>query len=99
MTITKQAENTTLVLAISGRIDTTTAPQLEGEIQNSVAGITSLVLDFKEVEYISSAGLRVLLSTQKLMKKQGEMVLKNVCQDILDIFEMTGFSDFLTIEN
>jgi len=98
MNINKTVNGAELVLALEGRLDTTTAPSLETEIKNSITGITSLVLDFSALEYISSAGLRVLLSAQKVMNKQGKMVVKNVNETIMDVFELTGFSDVLTIE-
>ena len=98
VTVTKTKKGTELVIAIEGRVDTTTAPQLETEIKESIDGITKLVFDFGKVEYISSAGLRVLLSAQKIMNKQGEMVVTNCSDDILEIFEVTGFTDILTIK-
>lgn len=98
MVITKTAEGDKLTLAIQGRLDTTTAPQLESELKASVTDIAELVLDFAELEYISSAGLRVLLSAQKVMSRQGSMILRNVNEDVMDVFELTGFSDILTIE-
>lgn len=98
MEIRKNQDSTSLTLALIGRLDTTTAPQLESEVNSSLTGITDLVLDFQKLEYVSSAGLRVLLSAQKIMNKQGSMVLKNVCDDIKEVFEITGFSDILTIE-
>ena len=97
MTVNKNLKADTLSVAVEGRIDTTTAPELEKEIKASLDGVKSLVMDFAKVEYISSAGLRVLLSTQKIMNKQGEMKLINVNSDIMEIFEVTGFSDILTI--
>lgn len=84
-------------LALEGRLDTVTAPQLEEELQGVMPAIIELVLDFKNLEYISSAGLRVLLSAQKIMTKKGEMKLTNVCEEIMEIFEVTGFSDIFTI--
>ena len=98
MTITKTAEGSALSLALEGRLDTTTAPQLEAEINGSIEGVTNLVMDFEKLEYISSAGLRVLLAAQKIMNKQGEMKLVNVCDDIKEVFEITGFADILTVE-
>lgn len=97
MTITKNAEETKLTLAIEGRIDTTTAPQFEAEI-DAIADVTELVLDFAGVEYISSAGLRVVLKAQKLMNQNGKMKLVNVNDDVMDVFDITGFLDILTIE-
>jgi len=98
MTITKNKNGNELTLTLAGRLDTTTAPQLEAEIKDSIDGVTDLTMDFAELEYISSAGLRVLLSAQKTMNKQGSMTLKNVCDDIKEVFEITGFSDILTVE-
>ena len=97
MTIVKNLNGTELNIAITGRLDTATAPQLEAELNQSLTGIEKLVLDFSALEYISSAGLRVLLQTQKTMNKQGEMNIRNVNETINDIFEVTGFVDILTI--
>lgn len=96
--ITKKAENKKVTLALEGRVDTTTAPQLEQEIKSSIDGITELVLDFSKLDYISSAGLRVLLSAQKVMNKQGSMTVCNVNDIVMEILDVTGFSDILTIE-
>lgn len=85
-------------LVLSGRLDTITAPQLEAELKKNIDGIASLLLDFSDLEYLSSAGLRVLLAAQKIMNKQGSMVIKNVNDTIMEIFEMTGFADILTIK-
>lgn len=98
MVITKNTEGAKLTLNVQGRLDTTTAPQLEAELKDSVSCVSELVLDFAGLEYISSAGLRVLLSAQKVMSRQGSMVVRNVNEDIMDVFELTGFSDILTIE-
>ena len=98
MTITKNNSGDHLDLALEGRLDTTTAPQLEAELKQSLDGIKELVLDFTGLEYLSSAGLRVLLTAQKVMNKQGTMVIRNVNETIQEIFEVTGFSDILTIE-
>ena len=98
MVIEKKLNGNELTVSISGRLDTTTAPQLEAELKQSLDGVEKLVLDFTELEYLSSAGLRVLLSTQKTMNKQGEMIIKNVNETINEIFEVTGFIDILTIE-
>ena len=97
MTITKKQEGTHLDLALAGRLDTTTAPQLEAELKQSVNGVTELTLDFTGLEYLSSAGLRVLLSAQKVMNKQGTMTICGVNDTIMEIFEVTGFVDILTI--
>ncbi|MDE6730899.1 MAG: STAS domain-containing protein, partial [Oscillospiraceae bacterium] len=88
----------TLNIALEGRLDTTTAPQLEAELKQSIADSTELILDFAKLEYLSSAGLRVLLAAQKVMNKQGRMVIRNVNDVIAEIFEVTGFVDILTIE-
>ena len=98
MTITKQAEGKKLTLALEGRLDTTTAPELEAELNASLDGITDLVLDMKDLVYLSSAGLRVILGAQKRMNKQGHMTVKNVCADIMEVFEITGFVDILDIQ-
>ena len=98
MIIEKNLNGTELTITIAGRLDTTTAPQLEAEFKQSIAGVEKLVLDFAALEYLSSAGLRVLLAAQKVMNKQGEMIIKNVNDTINEIFEVTGFIDILTIE-
>ena len=98
MTIEKNLAGTELTVTITGRLDTTTAPQLEAEFKQNIGGVEKLVLDFASLEYLSSAGLRVLLAAQKVMNKQGEMIIKNVNDTINEIFEVTGFIDILTIE-
>lgn len=98
MNIIKNLEGKTLNIALEGRLDTTTAPQLEAELKQSVADNTELSLDFAKLEYISSAGLRVLLAAQKVMNKQGKMIIRNVNDVIAEVFEVTGFADILTIE-
>ena len=98
MEIMKESHDTDLTLKLRGRLDTSTAPELEAELKNCLEGVQSLTLDLKELEYISSAGLRVLLSAQKTMNKQGSMVVRNVNPIVRDVFDITGFSDFLTIE-
>ncbi|WP_297212048.1 STAS domain-containing protein [uncultured Flavonifractor sp.] len=97
MTITKEQNGSSLTVNLQGRLDTTTAPDLDAELKEDLAGIQALTLDLKELEYISSAGLRVLLSAQKVMNKQGSMVVRNVNQTVMEVFEITGFSDILTI--
>ncbi len=97
MTITKNQNGTHLELALEGRLDTTTAPKLEAELKQDINGVTELSLDFGKLEYLSSAGLRVLLNAQKVMNRQGSMVIKNVNETIMEIFEVTGFVDILTI--
>ena len=98
MTINKISEGEKLTLAISGRLDTNSSPKLEAELRQSVNGVTSLVFDFFGVEYISSAGLRVLLAAQKVMNRQGSMKLIGVSAEVMEVFEITGFADILTIE-
>mgnify|MGYP003591956643 FL=1 len=98
MTIQKSKNGSALAIALEGRLDTTTAPQLETELKASLDGITKLSFDFDQLQYISSAGLRVLLSTQKVMNNRGSMVLRNVNETIQEVFEDTGFIDILTIE-
>ncbi len=98
MNINIQNENEIVVVSLAGRLDTTTAPQLEAELKTALEGAKSLTLDFAALEYISSAGLRVILGAQKTMNKQGDMVIKNVNETIMEVFEVTGFVDILTIE-
>ena len=98
MNIEKIVDGKKLSIALTGRMDTTTAPELDAELKQSVSGIKELVLDFAGLEYLSSAGLRVLLAAQKVMNRQGSMVVKNVNETIMEIFEVTGFVDVLTIE-
>lgn len=98
MTITKTAEGNRLCVALEGRLDTSTAPRLEAELKTSLEGVKNLILNMEKLEYLSSAGLRVLLATQKTMNKQGEMHVQNVNETIMEIFEVTGFVDILTIE-
>lgn len=98
MNIAKTSEGTKRTLALEGRLDTTTAPQLEAEVKGALTGVTELVLDFAQLEYLSSAGLRVILAAQKIMNKQGKMVICHVNETIMEVFEVTGFSDILTIE-
>lgn len=98
MNITKNTEGKTLNIALEGRLDTTTAPQLEAEFKQSIADNTELILDFANLEYLSSAGLRVLLAAQKTMNKQGKMIIRNLNDVIAEVFEVTGFADILTIE-
>ena len=97
MEIKKVKNENKLELTLIGRLDTTTAPQLEAELKESLDGVSDLKLDFAELEYISSAGLRVLLAAQKTMNKQGSMTIKNAGADIMEVFEITGFTDILTI--
>ena len=98
MTIEKNLNGTELNVKVVGRLDTTTAPELEALLKESFDSIEKLVLDFEDLEYLSSAGLRVVLSAQKVMNKQGEMIIRNVNETIYEIFDITGFVDILTIE-
>lgn len=98
MNIQQEKNGSTLTLKLEGRLDTATAPQLESCLNDTLDGVISLILDFSALDYISSAGLRVLLSAQKRMNKQGGMVIRNVNEEINEVFEMTGFADILTIE-
>ena len=98
MEIKKTVNGNAAMLELTGRLDTTTAPQLETELQDCMDSAEELTMDFAKLDYISSAGLRVLLATQKVMGKKGGMKLRNVCPEIMEGFEITGFSDILTIE-
>ena len=98
LNIEKKLDGNTLTVALEGRLDTTTAPQLETELKAALDGADSLILDFEKLEYISSPGLRVLLSAQKMMSKKGGMKILHVSDVIMEIFEVTGFIDILTIE-
>ena len=98
MTITKNLNGTNLEIALEGRLDTTTAPELEAELNKDLGSVESLTMDFSKLEYISSAGLRVLLSAHKAMSAKGGMTVKNVNEIVREVFEVTGFSDILTIE-
>ncbi len=98
MKLTKNLKDTTLVVNVQGRLDTSTAPELQEFIGSSIEGVTELILDFSGLEYISSAGLRVLLATEKEMKSKGRMVVRNLSEEVAEVFEITGFSDILTIE-
>ena len=97
LNIAKTIENGKAAFALEGRLDTVTAPELDKELKGALESVSELTMDFAKLEYISSAGLRVLLAAQKTMNKQGEMRLLNVSETIMEIFEVTGFSDILTI--
>ena len=99
MNIRKSTESTKLTIALEGRLDTTTAPQLEGELATALDGITDLIFDLADLDYISSAGLRVLLCAQKKMNKQGSMIVRHSKPEIMEIFDVTGFTDILTLED
>ena len=98
MTIKMKKNAQDVVIEVAGRLDTVTSPALDKTINEDIGDATNLVLDLKEMEYISSAGLRVLLSAQKKMQKIGSMKVTNVCDAVMDVFEMTGFADILVIE-
>ncbi len=97
MEIKKNKNGSQLNVAIVGRLDTVTAPDLEANVNADLAGVDDLVLDFADLQYISSAGLRVILSLQKTMNKNGKMTIKNVNDTVMDVFEITGFADILNI--
>ncbi len=98
MNIEKNQNGSTLTVALEGRLDTTTAPQLENELLTALNGISELILDMEKLVYISSAGLRVLMSTQKVMNRQGKMLIRHVSPEIMEIFNGTGFVHILDIE-
>ena len=98
MNINTKQEGGKLTIALEGRLDTGSAPQLEGMLKETLRGVTELEMDFADLAYISSAGLRVLLSAMKVKKKQGSMVVRNVNETVMEVFEITGFADMLTIE-
>ena len=98
MTITKKQDGTALTIALEGRLDTMTAPELENELKASLEGVDSLELDFEKLEYISSAGLRVLLSAHKSMQGKGGMKVTHVNEIVREVFDVTGFTDILTVE-
>ena len=99
MEISKTKSGSELVISLSGRLNTVSAPMFEEEVKSSIDGVTELVLDFSNLEYMSSAGLRILLSTQKVMNKQGKMTVRNVNDTVMEVLEITGFTKILTIEN
>ena len=96
--ITKQADGSTLTVKVEGRVDSNTAVELDRALNSALDGITKLILDFERLEYISTAGLRALLIAQKTMNQQGTIVIRNVSGAVKEIFEVTGFTDMLTIE-
>lgn len=99
MTINKDINGSKMVIQLEGRLDTTTTPQLEKEISEELKSLTELEFDFQNLAYISSAGLRILLSAQKVMNKQGKMTIRNVNEDVMEVFEVTGFVDILNIQD
>ncbi len=96
--VKKKTEESTLTLVLEGRLDTGSAPQLEAELKSSITGIAHLVFDLKGLEYTSSAGLRILLFAQKTMNQQGDMVIRNANEEIMEVFEITGIVDIVRIE-
>lgn len=98
MIIKKETVGSKLTISIEGRLDTSTSPELSKELDSSLEGITELVFDFAKLDYISSSGLRVLLSAQKAMNGKGTMVVRNVSELVMEVFEITGFTEILTIE-
>ena len=98
MELKKNQSGDSLIVNVIGRLDAATAPQLEKELNSSLEGIKSLTLDFSQLEYVASAGLRVLLVAQKRMNKQGDMTIKNVSNEVKEVLDMTGFINFLHIE-
>ena len=98
MEIIKTKDGEKLTVALSGRLDTTTSPDLQASLAEDIDAVGELVFDMTDLEYISSAGLRVMLSSQKTMNKQGSMKLTGVCEAVKEVFDVTGFSDILTIE-
>jgi anti-sigma B factor antagonist len=98
MKIEKKTEGNKLTVKLEGRLDTNTAPELEKELNEALSGVQELIFDFGNLKYISSAGLRLILSTQKIMNQQGTLVIENVNDLVMEIFETTGFADVLTIK-
>ena len=98
MTITKRNEGNKLTIELEGRLDTTTAPELEAVLKESLNGVSDLTLDMEQLCYLASAGLRVVLAAQKQMNKQGHMTVTHVCEAIMEVFEITGFVDILDIQ-
>ena len=98
MNITMNRNGSELVVELEGRLDTVSAPELEGQLEPALSGVEKLVLDLAELSYVSSAGLRVMLAATQTMEEQGEMIVRNVAPDVMEVFLMTGFADILTIE-
>lgn len=99
MKIIKDLKDGNLIIALAGELNSYTAPELEEVIKNDLNGVKSLVFDFKELDYLSSAGLRILLVAQKVMNKQGTLLIRNVNKSVMEVFEITGFNNILDIEN
>lgn len=98
MEVTKEAKNNELLICVSGRLDTTSSPVLEKELSEIEDNITTVILDFAKLEYVSSSGLRIILSLQKQMNKKGKLIIRNVGNMVKEVFDITGFSSILTIE-
>ncbi|MDO4562755.1 MAG: STAS domain-containing protein [Clostridia bacterium] len=98
MEIVKMLEGATLTLSLEGRLDTVTAPSLQAELENALDDVKTLVLDFAKLDYVSSAGLRIILAAQKKMNSQGNMIIRNVNETIMEVFDITGFASILTVE-
>ena len=98
MTIEKYRQGAELTVMLEGRLDTVSAPDLDAVVKNELLGVDTFILDLEKLQYTSSAGLRVILIAQKTMNKQGKLILKNVSEAVMEVFEMTGLSDLLTIE-
>ena len=98
MTIEKSRQGSEFYVALNGRLDTASAPEFEAVVKNELVDVELFVVDLKKLQYTSSAGLRTILLAQKTMNKQGKMILKNVAEGVMEVFEMTGLSDLLTIE-
>ena len=98
MTIEKHRQGAELTVVLEWRLDTVSAPDLDAVVKNELLGVDTFILDLKKLQYTSSAGLRVILIAQKTMNKQGKLILKNVSEAVMEVFEMTGLSDLLTIE-
>lgn len=98
MTITMTRNESELIVAVEGRLDTLTSPELEEKLEPALKDVKKLIFDFAQLRYISSAGLRVLLTAMQIMEEQGEMIVRNVSNDIMDIFEVTGFAEDLNFE-
>lgn len=98
MDIKKTQDGTELTLALDGRLDVKTAPQLEAELKRNISGVTALTFDLEKLDYMSSAGIRVLVSAQKVMNRQGKMTIKHANEEITEVFEITGLFNFFHIE-
>jgi len=96
--IKKNLDDKKMIVEVNGRLDTNSSPDLSDALKDDIPNLNELIFDFKDLNYISSSGLRVILSTQKVMNKQGKMIIKNVNEFIMEVFEATGFTDILTIE-